>query len=168
MNRNEKLESIQKLERLIEKQNDTIKKERLKLREYESKLEKISKSDLPILLFTVIKKVKTYNEREYIVYYNIYYYPDLNKYEEVKQYDKQDILKKTIDLREKYNFIISNEKDIPYGVIRAYDEEVNTTISEIKNIINYLFNKYKINSWNDLGEYLIEYYRHPKVLKKVL
>ncbi len=167
MNRKEKIESIQKLERQIEKQNDVIRKERARLKNLEDKLFRENVSEIPILLFTVRNDFIGYDNKKSIVYYNIYYYPDLDKFEEVKKYEYNSMLRKTVDLRNLFENKILFENNITYGLNNTYQLEIASAVSDLRKLIDDLFKIYKINSWDELRNILCSsQFTNVKVLRR--
>ena len=154
MDRLEKIRNLEELKKLITRKKQLIEKRKNELKELEEKYYKDSKSELPILLFSVDTTLSMPDDESDYEYRYLYYYPDFEKVDyRIGDYHRE-LLPNTIDLRESFKNIGIPKRFWPGDPYLEYKNETQIGVDIIKAIIDNILNNNNINSWTELKEYI--------------
>ena len=154
MDRLEKIRNLERLKKIIIRKKQLIEERKNELKELEEKYYKDSKSELPILLFSVDTTLPMPDDESDYEYRYLYYYPDFEKVDyRIGDYHR-DLLPNTIDLRESFKNIGIPKRVWPEDPYLEYKNETQIGIDIIKAIIDNILNN-NINSWTELKEYIL-------------
>lgn len=154
-------EAIKEKEKYIEEQKKELK---MLIDEYNKKQE----SELPILIFQIDETVPMYYEEKDCFFESVYYCPDIEETKYIIEHDREKMLPNAIDLRKAFeDFGVPKKKWT--GRICEYSDNVQEAISVLRLKINDLIVSVDINTWNELGECLVDLFLEKtpvKTLKK--
>lgn len=156
MERTKKINELKVLKEKIEQKKLLIKKEKQELHSLEEQLEKVIKSELPILLFVINETLPMPDDFRDWKYEYVYYYPDFDLVKHIYKHKDDELLSNSIDLRKTFEKV-GMPKFIWPGSLKSDAEsykKLEFVISYLRDIINNLFETEEIKSWKDLGSYL--------------
>lgn len=155
MDRFEKIRNLEELKKLITRKKQLIEKRENELKQLEEKYNKDSKSELPILLFSVDTTSPMPDDESDYEYRYFYYYPDLNDIKIMVGNYKKELLPNTIDLRESFKNIGMPKKFWSGLPFLEYKNETQFGVDIIKTIIDNILNNNIINTWAELKDYIL-------------